>query len=92
MHLWYAARFGYEVPALASTADAVVTWPETATSVGARLEQDDTMTIVAPVGLDDLLGLVHRRNPARVSVDEYERRISTKRIAERWPRARIRSS
>lgn len=92
VHLWYASKFGYEVPPLASTADAVGTWPETATSVGARLEHDGTMTILAPVGLDDLLGLVHRRNPARVSVEEYERRISTKRIAERWPRARIRSS
>jgi uncharacterized protein len=54
-----------------------------------RLGKADELTIVAPLGLDDLLGLVHRRNPTRVSVEEYERRLATKRIAERWPRVRI---
>jgi hypothetical protein len=33
--------------------------------------------------------LVHRRNPTRVSVEEYERRLATKRIAERWPKVKI---
>jgi hypothetical protein len=33
--------------------------------------------------------MVHRRNPARVTVEEYERRLATKRIAERWPRVTI---
>jgi hypothetical protein len=32
--------------------------------------------IVAPLDLDDLLGLVHRINPARVSIEEYERRLT----------------
>lgn len=89
VHLWFPAKFGREVAPLASAADAVATWPETATCVAVRLEHDDTMTVVAPHGLDDLLGLVHRRNPVRVSVEEYERRLRVKRIAERWPRARI---
>jgi hypothetical protein len=26
-----------------------------------------------------------RRNPARVSIEEYERRLARKRITERWP-------
>jgi len=89
VHLWYPARFGYEVEPLPSTAAGVATWPETATCVGLRLEADGRMTVVAPHGLDDLLGLVHRRNPARVSPEEYERRLRTKRIAERWPRVRV---
>jgi uncharacterized protein len=89
VHLWYAGRFGYEVPPLGSTADAVATWPETSTAVGLRLTDDDRLVVVAPLGLDDLLGMVHRRNPRRVSVGEYERRLEGKRIAERWPRATI---
>ena len=89
VHLWYRKRFGYEVEPLSSTADGVATWPETAACVGIRLEPDGGMTVVAPHGLDDLLGMVHRRNPARVSVEEYERRLRTKRIAERWPLARV---
>jgi hypothetical protein len=89
VHLWYPDRFGFEVEPLTSSADAVGTWPETSTSVALRLERDDALTIVAPCGLDDLLDLVHRRNPRRVAVEEYERRLAAKRIAERWPRATI---
>jgi uncharacterized protein len=89
VHLWFPDKFGYEVEPLRSTAEAVATWPETATCVGARLTGDDRLDLVAPYGLDDLLGLVHRRNPARVSVEEYERRLRTKRITERWPRVRV---
>ena len=89
VHRWYPAKFGFEVEPLTSSADGVATWPETATAVAVRLLRDDTVEVVAPCGLDDLLGLVHRRNPRRVSVAEYERRLATKRIAERWPRVRI---
>jgi hypothetical protein len=89
VHRWYARRFGYEVPPLSSTADAVATWPETSTAVGLRLTDDDRLVVVAPLGLDDLLGMVHRRNPRRVSAEEYTRRLEGKRIAERWPRATI---
>jgi hypothetical protein len=89
VHLWYPAKFGYEVEPLGSTAEGVATWPETATCVAVRLERDDRLELVAPFGLDDLLGLVHRRNPARVSVEEYERRLHGKRISERWPRVRV---
>ena len=62
-HLWYPRKFGYEVPPLTSTADAVATWPETATAVALRLTGDDRLVIEAPFGLGDLLGMVHRRNP-----------------------------
>lgn len=89
VHLWFPQKFGYEVDPFASTAEAVASWPETATAVGIRLDGDGELSIVAPLGLDDLLGMVHRRNPARVSVEEYERRLETKRIAQRWPRVRI---
>jgi uncharacterized protein len=90
VHVWFPEKFGYPVPPFASAADAVATWPETATCVAVRLERDDALTVVAPHGLDDLLGLVHRRKPVRVTVEEYERRLRAKRIAERWPRALIR--
>lgn len=85
VHLWYPKKFGYPVEPLRSSAAAVATWPETATCVGLHLTADDLLLIEAPFGLGDLLGLIHRRNPARVSVEEYERRLASKRIAERWP-------
>jgi hypothetical protein len=89
VHLWYPKRFGLDVEPFASTAEAIATFPETATAVAVRLESDDRLTVVAPYGLDDLLGLTHRHNPRRASVEIFEQRLATKRIAERWPRVTI---
>ena len=89
VHLWYERRFGHAVRPLRSTADGVATWPETATAVALRLTGDGRLEILAPCGLADLLDGVCRRNPRRVSVAEYRRRIAAKRIQQRWPRVRI---
>ena len=85
VHTWYGRVYGGEVAPLTSSADGVATWPETATAVAVRLLPDDRVQVVAPCGLDDLFGLVCRRNPRRVSVAHYRRRVRDKRIAERWP-------
>jgi len=89
VHLWYPDVFGVAVEPLTSSADAVATWPETATAVAVRLLPDNSLRVVAPCGLDDLFGLVCRRNPRRVTVEEYRRRVHLKRIAERWPMVTI---
>jgi hypothetical protein len=91
VHLWFPRKFGYAVEPFQSAAAAVATWPETATCVAVRLTADDELIVHAPLGFDDLFAMVHRRNPARVTVAEYERRIASKQIAARWPRVRIRS-
>jgi hypothetical protein len=49
----------------------------------------DRLTVVAPYGVDDLLGLVHRHIPRRVSAGLYEQRRAAKRIRERWPRVTV---
>ena len=89
MHLWYPQRFGLEVPPFRSTAEAVATFPETASCVGVRLLPDDELLVVAPHGLDDLLGGVCRHNPARVSHELYAQRLAEKGWRERWPRLRV---
>jgi hypothetical protein len=89
VHRWYGRVFGGQVAPLTSAADGVATWPETATAVAVRLHAGDRLQVVAPCGLDDLFGLVCRRNPRRVTVDQYRRRIRDKRIAGRWPRVEI---
>jgi hypothetical protein len=86
VHLWYEQKFGYPIRPLTSTEDALSHWPETATSVGVRLLVDDSVEVIAPVGLDDLFGLVLRRNPKQVTSDFFEQRVATKRIRERWPK------
>lgn len=89
VHLWYPRVHGLDVRPLTSSADGIATWPETATAIGVRLMPDDSLRVVAPCGLDDLLGLVWRHNPRRATAAMYRRRTEEKRIAERWPRVRI---
>jgi hypothetical protein len=86
VHIWYPRRFGVEVSPFGSCAEAVATFPETATCVGVRLLADDDMMVVAPHGLDDLFACVCRHNPTRVSPSFYERRISEKDWRSRWPK------
>lgn len=89
VHLWFESCFGHAVEALPSLQAAVASWPEYATAVGLSLDGDDRLTVIAPHGLDDLFAMVVRRNPARVSVAEYRRRVQTKAYAQRWPRVRV---
>jgi hypothetical protein len=88
VHLWYPRRFGFEVPPFASSADAIATFPEVASCVGVRLLPDDSLDVVAPHGLDDLLGIVCRHNPTRVSAGFYEQRVQSHDWRARWPRMR----
>jgi hypothetical protein len=84
VHLWYPARFGVTVEPLTSSIDGVATWPETATAVAIRLDSN-AIQVASPLGLSDLLCGVWRRNPARVTVEEYNARIERKRPSGRWP-------
>jgi hypothetical protein len=89
VHTWFEAAFGHPVSPLVSLEDAVASWPEFATSVGLTLRADDSIDIIAPHGLDDLFTMVVRRNPARVSVDTYRKRIEQKQYQKRWPHVTI---
>lgn len=89
VHLWFEEVFGHAVPPLESLEAAVASWPEFATAVGITLDEDGALRVIAPHGLDDLFGMVVRRNPLRVSLETYRRRVAQKRYAERWPRVRV---
>lgn len=89
VHEWFEERFGYPAAPLSSTREAVATWPETASAIALRLTPSDEIAVYAPLGLEDLFGLLVRRNPARVTAELYLRRIAEKRYAERWPKVRI---
>lgn len=68
------------------TADALCHWPETATAVAARLRHG-RVDLLAPLGLDDLLGLVVRPTPAfRNKADIFAARQKAKNWRARWPR------
>ena len=89
VHRWFEGHFGYAVEPLRSLEEAVASWPEFATAVGLSLGRDGSLRVIAPHGLEDLFAMVVRRNPARVSVETYRRRVAQKRYAERWPSVRV---
>jgi uncharacterized protein len=90
VHTWYAAKFGGEpIEPLRSIADAVATWPETATAVAVQVDDIDEVEVCAPLGLADLLDGVWRRNPRRVSLEQSQTRLSRHRPQERWPGVRV---
>ncbi|MFH5925447.1 nucleotidyltransferase family protein [Roseomonas xinghualingensis] len=68
------------------TADAMRHWPETATAVAARLN-GGAVEILAPLGLEDLLGGVIRPAPRFTGEkrDIVERRVAAKGWLARWP-------
>jgi hypothetical protein len=84
VHLWCDAKFGY--PQARSIEDAVGMWPETATAVAVRLLPDDSLYLVAPCGLKDLLGLTLRRYSRQVSREFFQQRLRDKRVREIWPK------
>jgi hypothetical protein len=84
MHVWK------DLPQHKSTANSMTYWLETVTAVGVRLEADDTLTVVAPLGTDDLLNLYCRPTAfGRTRRHEYETRIAQKRWRELWPLVRF---
>ncbi len=84
MHVWK------NLPPHASTSDSMTYWLETVTAVGVRLENDNSLTVVAPLGTDDLLGLCCRPTAfGRTRRDEYEARIASKQWRVLWPKVRF---
>jgi len=78
------------LPQHKSTADSMTYWLETVTAVGVRLETDDTLSVVAPLGTEDLIGLRCRPTAfGRTLLGEYEGRIAQKRWRELWPKVRF---
>ncbi len=82
-------------PPYGSVEDAMRHWPETATAVGARLKggADGTdfaeLEIVAPFGLEDLLGLRVRQSPYFRDRHIFLNRISEKEWLQNWPRLEV---
>lgn len=89
VHLWYSERFGaaQATQPLASIAEALQTWPTTATATAARWHQSlwhqGRWEILAPFGLEDLFSARVRPNPVRVSAAVYA--AKTARWQACWP-------
>jgi hypothetical protein len=70
-------------------ADALAHWPETATAIAARLGPQG-VEILAPFGVDDVLGMILRPTPAfRTKPEIPLARLEAKGWRTRWPRLRV---
>ncbi len=87
VHLWFEAKFAEPYAPLTCTAQALDRFVSPLFSVGARLEADGRLTVVAPFGLDDLFNLTLRPNPSRPT--NGFARTSASALA-RWPELGVR--
>jgi hypothetical protein len=86
VHLWFETKFGGDepYPPLMSSAEALKRFVATAFCVGVRLEADDSLSVFAPFGLEDLFALRLRPNPLRVNQAAGWAR-TTGSAKARWP-------
>ncbi len=83
VHLWFEGRFGEPYEALTRTDEALARFVAPAFAVGVRLEDDDTISVAAPFGLEDVFGMVLRPNPNRPLAKGWAKAVANARA--RWP-------
>lgn len=86
VHLWFEGKFGEPYAPLRSSAEALDRFTSATFAVGARLERDGRMTIIAPFGLEDIFALRLRPNPIRVT-NGFQRTAEAAKA--RWPELEI---
>ena len=86
VHLWFEAKFGEPYAPLSSSAEALSRFTSATFAVGARLEADDSLTILAPFGLEDLFALRLRPNPIR-RTNGFLRTAES--VRKRWPEVSV---
>ena len=83
VHLWFQNRFGEPYEPLGSTDEALERFVAPTFAVGVRLEVDDSLSVAAPFGLEDVFTLTIRPNPNRPLARGWTRTIENAR--GRWP-------
>ena len=87
-----AHRFNKGRAKASSSCNAISHWIETPTCVGVRLEKDDSFTICAPHGLEDLFNLIVRPTTiASQNLLRYNKRIKENNWIKNWPKLKITS-
>ena len=76
-----------------STAEALCHWCETPTAVGARLNGDSSLELLAPLGTEDLIAGICRATPFTLQkpgkINDYLERVMSKVWQHRWPKLKI---
>lgn len=87
MHAKHAKTEPYK-----NSEEALAEWVETPTCVAVRLEKDDSLTLFAPHGIEDLVNLVVRPAPASINnLELFWDRVKSKGWEKKWPKLIIRT-
>jgi hypothetical protein len=68
------------------TTDAMSYWVEVETAVGARLDKDGNIKLIAPFGFASLMAGEITLNPKRPKPDAFTERVTTKKWLTLWPK------
>jgi hypothetical protein len=83
VHLWYEQKFGSPFTPLTSAAEMLGRYASKTHAVGARLNGDGSMDIIAPFGLDDLFSF--RMVPNPVLDNRLSHTSKSERAKAIWP-------
>ena len=89
VHTWYKKDNGESIAPLTSIEHALSLWPETATAIAVKLNDQHQIECLAPFGLEDLFELKLRWNPTLVSHQAFMKRLESKRFLERWSKLKL---
>lgn len=81
------------IPPYVSSVDAISKFPETATALGLKLDEQDQVVLTAPCGIDDVLGMIIKPTPffseCKNRLAIYEKRIAQKNIKDKWNKVTV---
>jgi hypothetical protein len=83
VHLWFPQKFGVPFVPLRSSAEMLGRYASRTHAVAARLEADDSLTIVAPFGLDDIFSFRITPNPVLMNKPAHDAKGA--RAKSVWP-------
>lgn len=87
VHLWYHEKFGKPIEPYTSLEEAIKTWPTTATAIGVRLNEDGSMAVYAPFGLEDLFEGILRANKKLITKEVFD--TKTQSWQKKWPLLKV---
>lgn len=83
VHLWFPQKFGVPFTPLTCSSEMLGRYASRTHAVGARLEADDDLTIVAPFGLDDIFSFRITPNPVLMNKPAHDAKGA--RAKSVWP-------
>lgn len=88
MHVHHKGEDQYK-----SLEDALLKFPDTASTVAVKMDNNDVLSFIAPYGFNDLFDLKVNPTPSFATnpdkIERYEQRIKQKRWQKSWPNLKI---